>query len=64
MSTAGSAPSGSPRTPRSSRRSPSRRPTPAYFRGKCLQRWASDIVAANWDSLVFDVGTDPLRRYR
>ena len=36
--------------------------TRAYFRGKCLQRWADDIVAANWDSLVFDVGTDPLRR--
>lgn len=36
--------------------------TRAYFRGKCLQRWSEDIVAANWDSLVFDVGTDPLRR--
>jgi len=36
--------------------------TRAYFRGKCLQRWPGDIVAANWDSLVFDVGTDPLRR--
>ncbi|MDP9019223.1 MAG: proteasome accessory factor PafA2 [Actinomycetota bacterium] len=36
--------------------------TRAWFRGKCLQRWASQIVAANWDSLVFDVGTDPLRR--
>ncbi|HEX9991886.1 MAG TPA: depupylase/deamidase Dop [Acidimicrobiales bacterium] len=36
--------------------------TRAYFRGKCLQRWASSIVAANWDSLVFDVGSDPLRR--
>jgi proteasome accessory factor A len=36
--------------------------TRAYFRGKCLQKWASDIVAANWDSLVFDVGRDPLRR--
>jgi proteasome accessory factor PafA2 len=36
--------------------------TRAYFRGKCLQRWASSIVAANWDSLVFDLGTDPLRR--
>ena len=21
-----------------------------------------DVVAANWDSLVFDIGTDPLRR--
>jgi Pup amidohydrolase len=36
--------------------------TRAYFRGKCLQRWADDIVAANWDSLVFDVGREPLRR--
>jgi proteasome accessory factor A len=36
--------------------------TRAYFRGKCLQRWADDIVAANWDSLVFDIGRDPLRR--
>ena len=38
------------------------RDTRAYFRGKCLQRWASSIAAANWDSLVFDLGTDPLRR--
>jgi proteasome accessory factor A len=36
--------------------------TRAYFRGKCLQKWPDDIVAANWDSLVFDVGRDPLRR--
>ena len=36
--------------------------TRAYFRGQCLRRWADQIVAANWDSLVFDVGQDPLRR--
>ena len=36
--------------------------TRAYFRGRCLQRWPDEIVAANWDSLVFDVGGDPLRR--
>ncbi len=36
--------------------------TRAYFRGRCLQRWPDAIVAANWDSLVFDVGSDPLRR--
>lgn len=36
--------------------------TRAFFRGKCLQKWSADIVAANWDSLVFDVGTEPLRR--
>jgi proteasome accessory factor A len=36
--------------------------TRAYFRGKCLQKWGDTIVAANWDSLVFDIGGDPLRR--
>jgi proteasome accessory factor PafA2 len=38
------------------------RTTRAWFRGRCLQRWGSAVVAANWDSLVFDVGGDPLRR--
>ncbi len=36
--------------------------TRAYFRGRCLARWASSIASANWDSLVFDLGDDPLRR--
>ena len=36
--------------------------TRAYFRGRCLEKFADDIVAANWDSLVFDIGRDPLRR--
>jgi proteasome accessory factor PafA2 len=36
--------------------------TRAYFRGRCLQKYPSEVVAANWDSLVFDVGRDPLRR--
>jgi proteasome accessory factor A len=36
--------------------------TRAYFRGKCLQRWSSQVAAANWDSVVFDLGGDPLRR--
>jgi proteasome accessory factor PafA2 len=36
--------------------------TRAYFRGRCLQKWSEHIVAANWDSIVFDVGVDPLRR--
>ncbi|MFP3906622.1 MAG: depupylase/deamidase Dop [Acidimicrobiales bacterium] len=36
--------------------------TRAYFRGICLKRWPEAIVAANWDSIVFDVGEDPLRR--
>ena len=36
--------------------------TRAWFRGTCLRKWAPAIVAANWDSMVFDVGRDPLRR--
>jgi proteasome accessory factor PafA2 len=36
--------------------------TRAWFRGKCLARWPDAVVTANWDSLVFDVGSDPLRR--
>ena len=36
--------------------------TRAYFRGRCLAKFASSIVAANWDSIVFDVGREPLRR--
>jgi proteasome accessory factor A len=36
--------------------------TRAYFRGRCLQKYPNEVVAANWDSLVFDVGRDPLRR--
>jgi proteasome accessory factor PafA2 len=36
--------------------------TRAYFRGTCLRRFPDQIVTANWDSLVFDLGTDPLRR--
>jgi proteasome accessory factor A len=36
--------------------------TRAYFRGRCLAKWPEHVVAANWDSMVFDVGRDPLRR--
>jgi proteasome accessory factor A len=36
--------------------------TRAYFRGRCLERFSSAIVAANWDSVVFDIGEDSLRR--
>lgn len=36
--------------------------TRAYFRGRCLAKWPADVVAANWDSVVLDVGRDPLRR--
>ncbi len=38
------------------------RDTRAWFRGECLKRWPAAVVTANWDSLVFDLGTDPLRR--
>ncbi len=38
------------------------RETRAYFRGECLKRYPQAIVAANWDSIVFDLGEDPLRR--
>ncbi len=36
--------------------------TRAYFRGKCLERFGDYIAAANWDSMIFDLGSDPLRR--
>ncbi len=36
--------------------------TRAYFRGIVLQRWPSDVVAANWDSVVFDIPNQGLKR--
>ncbi|MCY3663549.1 MAG: depupylase/deamidase Dop [bacterium] len=36
--------------------------TRAYFRGRCLQQFSSHVVAANWDSVVFDLGGETLRR--
>ena len=36
--------------------------TRAYFRGQCVARYPDQIVAANWDSVVFDLGEGPLRR--
>ena len=36
--------------------------TRAYFRGSVLQRWPSDVVAANWDSVVFDIPNLGLKR--
>jgi len=38
------------------------RTTRAWFRGQCLTRWPASVATANWDSLVFDLGSDPLRR--
>lgn len=36
--------------------------TRAYFRGECVSRFGEALVAANWDSLVFDIGEESLRR--
>ena len=36
--------------------------TRAYFRGRCLAKYPDEVVAANWDSVVFDVGSEPLQR--
>ncbi|MEX1280860.1 MAG: depupylase/deamidase Dop [Acidimicrobiia bacterium] len=36
--------------------------TRAYFRGRCVDRFGTQLVAANWDSLIFDTGADLLRR--
>ncbi|MCY4457680.1 MAG: depupylase/deamidase Dop [Acidimicrobiaceae bacterium] len=36
--------------------------TRAFFRGKCIEHFPSAVVSANWDSLVFDLGNDMLRR--
>ena len=38
------------------------RSTRAYFRGECISRWPRQVVSANWDSLVFDVGQPQLQR--
>lgn len=36
--------------------------TRAYFRGRCVSEYPGALVAANWDSLVFDVGEANLKR--
>jgi len=36
--------------------------TRAYFRGECVRRYPEAVVAANWDSLVFDIGEETLKR--
>jgi Pup amidohydrolase len=36
--------------------------TRAYFRGECIRKWPEQVSAANWDSLVFDVGGPLLQR--
>ncbi|GAB3482065.1 depupylase/deamidase Dop [Nocardiopsis coralliicola] len=37
--------------------------TRAYFRGRCLERYADAVAAASWDSVIFDLpGRDSLQR--
>jgi proteasome accessory factor A len=36
--------------------------TRAYFRGRCLEKYADSVAAASWDSVIFDVGRDSLQR--
>jgi proteasome accessory factor A len=36
--------------------------TRAYFRGRCVSDFSDSLVAANWDSLVFDIGESHLKR--
>ena len=36
--------------------------TRAYFRGRCIDRYPDAIVAASWDSVIFDTGRDALQR--
>jgi Pup amidohydrolase len=36
--------------------------TRAYFRGGCIRRYPDAIVAASWDSVIFDTGRDALQR--
>jgi proteasome accessory factor A len=36
--------------------------TRAWFRGECLRRYGGQVVAANWDSLIFDIGRSTLVR--
>jgi proteasome accessory factor A len=36
--------------------------TRAYFRGRALEKYATSIAAASWDSVIFDVGRESLVR--
>jgi proteasome accessory factor PafA2 len=36
--------------------------TRAYFRGRALEKYATSIAAASWDSVIFDVGKESLVR--
>ena len=34
----------------------------SMIRGRCIESFPDAVVAANWDSIVFDIGGDALRR--
>jgi len=36
--------------------------TRAFFRGRCLARYAPQIAAAGWDAIIFDIGRETLQR--
>ena len=37
--------------------------TRAYFRGRCLEKFADEVAAASWDSVIFDLpGRESLQR--
>ena len=37
--------------------------TRAYFRGRCLEKYADHVAAASWDSVIFDLpGRESLQR--
>ncbi len=36
--------------------------TRAYFRGTCLARYPTEVAAASWDSVIFDLGRESLQR--
>ena len=37
--------------------------TRAYFRGRCLEKYAANVAAASWDSVIFDIpGRESLQR--
>ena len=36
--------------------------TRAYFRGRCVAKYADRLAAASWDSVIFDIGRDSLVR--
>ncbi|HZS10914.1 MAG TPA: depupylase/deamidase Dop [Nitrospirales bacterium] len=36
--------------------------TRAYFRGQCVKKYARDVYAASWTSVLFDVGNTTIKR--